>query len=220
MEKLIKAISLMFRMYDRNGDNTQELQEVYFARLNKEDHDKVVAKIMRLIDTSKYRPTIAEILDGMVKTEENIIEEKWQDFLWELKNGNPDFGTSVPWMGRMINALGHDRCWNYTADDLPWLEKSFKEKYPQFANNLISGGEVFESIDEGMKKILLQAKEQPAQIEQPKKEVEWGVDGNGRLELVLKSSESEANEIKTMGFKQFRELNPEVVAEIEPVLKA
>jgi D-ribose pyranose/furanose isomerase RbsD len=133
MNKIKKALGLLVLNYAQNNDvldvltNKAKVYENYLAEKIKNEEiseNEALSRLEEIMRTSKWFPTLAEILEC---TEEEL-EVEWLEFKATMNN-NLRYEVIPDLQYTIKKELGLQRCNDITTDQLPWLKKDFMEVY-------------------------------------------------------------------------------------------
>jgi len=128
--KIRNALLLMFKNFK---EYDVELLDYYFQRLKEFDCYTVCKRIFYLMDNSKFRPPIGDILQFFQKKELNYEQEselKWDIFRKQAFTRYPE--NMQPWIKEIQSKMGRVKCEDSQSEDLPWLKKEFINYYCLF----------------------------------------------------------------------------------------
>lgn len=135
MYNLGESIASLFEIFGK-GDERARLN-AYYEFLKSYDEETICKRIQYLAGSSKFFPTVAEILEVCVPNLQTEMEKAWQKFLdnkgncFRMKPTDIDQGDIT---NTMVQLLGTELCYDIEYDKLPFLKKEFERYYPLVKN--------------------------------------------------------------------------------------
>ena len=122
-----EAVLIMFTQFGKK--DSIEQMDVYVATLKNEDRTKVLTRMDKLRKTSRFLPTIAEILEP----EPIVTKNSENDFLERFRKQSgylPEYAVKLDDdVYTVRKSLGHRRVINASLQDWKWIEKEALSEY-------------------------------------------------------------------------------------------